>query len=303
MSWRGVENGAIISILMVLFILVRSGYARQLPSREAPRLLATVNNNGSFHCPNDGNDSLSLDSIRKTLIGLEDTIVYSLIERSKLPLNSLAYQSSPFPGGFHGSLMEFLVKGTESVQAQGGRYQSPEEVPFFPDNLPPPFVHRPVNCWQGLPPAAASVNVSKNIWDFYVNQFLPLLAAKGDDGNYALSVASDLACLQVISRRIHFGKYVAEVKFRNETEAYTAAIRAKDKNTLMNLLTDSKVEAMVMQRVAKKATVFGQEVTLNATSNSNNYKVDPSLVSRLYNEWVIPLTKDIEVEYLLRRLD
>lgn len=66
----------------------------------------------------DGNDSLSLDSIRKTLIGLEDTIVYSLIERSKLPLNSLAYQSSPFPGGFHGSLMEFLVKGTESVQAQ-----------------------------------------------------------------------------------------------------------------------------------------------------------------------------------------
>ncbi|XP_021733510.1 uncharacterized protein LOC110700298 [Chenopodium quinoa] len=67
--------------------------------------------------------------------------------------------SSHFPG-FHGSLMEFLVKGTEYVQAQGGRYRSPEEVPFFPDHLPPPLVHRPLNCSQDLPPAAASVNVS-----------------------------------------------------------------------------------------------------------------------------------------------
>lgn len=65
----------------------------------------------------DGTDNLSLDSIRKTLIGLEDTIIYSLIERSKLPLNSPAYKSSPFPG-FHGSLMQLLVKGTEAVQAQ-----------------------------------------------------------------------------------------------------------------------------------------------------------------------------------------
>ncbi|XP_021735774.1 chorismate mutase 2-like [Chenopodium quinoa] len=250
----------------------------------------------------DGIDNLSLDSIRKTLIGLEDTIIYSLIERANRPLNSPAYDSSHFPG-FHGSLTELLVKGTESVQAQGGRYRSPEEVPFFPDHLPPPLVHRPLNCSQDLPPAAASVNVSKKIWDFYVNQFLPLLAAKGDDGNYALGVASDLACLQVLSRRIHFGKYVAEVKFRSETEAYSAAIRAKDKDTLMNLLTDSKVEAMVKQRIEKKTKVFGQEVTLNDTSNSNDYKVDPSLVSRLYDEWVIPLTKDVEVEYLLRRLD
>ncbi|XP_021734118.1 chorismate mutase 2-like [Chenopodium quinoa] len=119
-----------------------------------------------------------------------------------------------------------------------------------------------------------------------------------------LCVASDLACLQVLSRRIHFGKYVAEVKFRSETEAYSAAIRAKVRQRyLMNLLTDSKVEAMVKQRTEKKAKVFGHEVTLNDTSNSNDYKVDPSLVSRLYDEWVIPLTKDVEVEYLLRRLD
>ncbi|KMT18121.1 hypothetical protein BVRB_2g031500 isoform B [Beta vulgaris subsp. vulgaris] len=284
-------------------VVLRSGYARHLPSQEAS-MVSNDKNGAFFHCPNDGTDNLSLDSIRKTLIGLEDTIIYSLIERSKLPLNSPAYKSSPFPG-FHGSLMQLLVKGTEAVQAQFGRYQSPEEVPFFPDNLPPPIVHPSQNCSQKLPAAAASVNVSKDIWDFYVNKLLPQLATEGDDGNYVLSVASDLVCLQALSRRIHYGKYVAEVKFINETEAYTTAIRAQDKDTIMNLLTDTKVEAMVKQRVAKKAMVFGAEVTLSDSngSNTNNYKVEPSVVSRLYDEWVIPLTKVVEVDYLLKRLE
>ncbi|KAL9231519.1 hypothetical protein vseg_006741 [Gypsophila vaccaria] len=249
----------------------------------------------------NGDDNLSLDSIRRTLIGLEDTIVFGLIERSKFPLNSLAYVNGSFHG-LNSSFLDHFVKGVESVQAQVGRYQSPEEVPFFPNDLPPSLLPRR-NCSQELPAPAASVNVSKNIWEFYLNQFLPLLAAKGDDGNYALSVSSDLVCLQAISRRIHYGKYVAESKFRSDTEGYSAAIRANDTATLMNLLTDEKVEAMVKQRVAKKATVFGQDVTLSDTNNATDFKVDPALVSRLYDDWVIPLTKDVEVEYLLKRLD
>lgn len=39
--------------------------------------------------------------------------------------------------------------------------------------------------------------MNKAIWDFYFNKFLPLLVADGDDGNYAATAASDLACLQV----------------------------------------------------------------------------------------------------------
>ncbi|XP_074276526.1 chorismate mutase 2-like [Silene latifolia] len=248
----------------------------------------------------NGVDKLSLDSIRKTLIELEDTIVFSLIERAKFPLNSRAHKNGSFPG-ICGSLLDHLVRGIEVVQSQGGRYQSPEEVPFFPKDLPPPLVNHGKSS-QELPRAASSVSVNKKIWEFYVNQFLPLLAPKGDDGNYALSTSSDLVCLQTLSRRIHFGKYVAEVKFRSDPQGYSAAIRAKDKDTLMKFLTDEKVEAMVKQRVAKKAMVFGQDVFLSGASN-NTGKVDPALVYRLYNEWVIPLTKDVEVEYLLRRLD
>lgn len=70
----------------------------------------------------------------------------------------------------------------------------------------------------------------------------------------------------------------------------------------MRLLTFEAVEEAVKKRVEKKAMVFGQEVTLNNTSEGKP-KIDPSLVSRLYGEWVMPLTKEVEVDYLLRRLE
>ncbi|GKU87373.1 hypothetical protein SLEP1_g1778 [Rubroshorea leprosula] len=71
----------------------------------------------------------------------------------------------------------------------------------------------------------------------------------------------------------------------------------------MKLLTFEQVEEMVKKRVEKKAKVFGQEVTLGNNATDGKYKVDPSVVGRLYGDWVMPLTKDVEVDYLLRRLD
>lgn len=75
----------------------------------------------------------------------------------------------------------------------------------------------------------------------------------------------------------------------------------------MKLLTFESVEAIVKKRVEKKSMVFGQEVSLNDDNNDDEkkgkYKVDPSIVSRLYEDWVMPLTKEVQVEYLLRRLD
>lgn len=79
----------------------------------------------------------------------------------------------------------------------------------------------------------------------------------------------------------------------------------------MKLLTFTAVEEKVKKRVEKKAVIFGQEVSLDSDTNgvkqngtaNGKYKVDPSLVSRLYGEWVMPLTKLVQVEYLLRRLD
>uniref|UniRef100_A0A5B7BVH0 Chorismate mutase n=1 Tax=Davidia involucrata TaxID=16924 RepID=A0A5B7BVH0_DAVIN len=253
-----------------------------------------------------GDSTLTLESVRESLIRQEDTIIFCLIERAKYPINSPAYKERF--AGFSGSLVEYFVKETEALQAKVGRYESPEEQPFFPSDLPTSLVPSH-NYPHVLHPAAASININKTIWDIYFNQLLPLFAVEGDDGNYVPTVACDLQCLQALSKRIHYGKFVAEVKFKDAPEDYGPAIRNQDKEALMKLLTFESVEEMVKRRVEKKAMVFGQEVSLNENKNKNDndkkgkYKVDPSIVSRLYGEWVMPLTKLVQVEYLLRRLD
>jgi chorismate mutase len=50
---------------------------------------------------------------------------------------------------------------------------------------------------------------------------------------------------QALSKRIHYGKFVAEAKFRGAREQYSALIRRRDSAGLMELLTAEAVEAKV----------------------------------------------------------
>ncbi|GFQ07471.1 chorismate mutase 2 [Phtheirospermum japonicum] len=251
-------------------------------------------------CERADHSLLNLESLRKSLVRQEDTIVFSLIERSKYPMNSAMYDDNLGPAD---TLFDFFIKESEALQAKAGRYASPEENAFSPENLPSPLLP-PLNHTPVLHPPGASININEKILNLYVKTLLPLIAAEGDDKNYAPTASSDLICLQALSRRIHFGKFVAEVKFRDAPQDYTPAIRAKDREALMNLLTFESVEEMIKKRVEKKAMIFGQDIDLKENDiNKTSYKVDPSIVSRLYGEWVIPLTKFVQVEYLIRRLD
>ncbi|CAL9136092.1 unnamed protein product [Musa textilis] len=253
--------------------------------------------------------ALTLESVRKFLTREEDSIVFSLIERAKYPRNAPAYDPSYLgsPAKFHGlSLVELFVRETEAVQAKAGRYENPVEIPFFPRHmtltLAPPY-----DFPNELHAAAAAVNVSGTIWREYLDGWLPQITSQGDDGNYAPTAAADLVCLQALSRRIHYGRYVAEAKYRDAPQDYNTAIRAQDRDALMKLLTFEGQEDAVKRRVEEKAKVFGQDVTLGKRAddggNATDYKVDPVVVYRLYGDWVIPMTKMVQVEYLLRRLD
>jgi len=65
-----------------------------------------------------GQDPLSLDRIRSVLTRLEDTIIFSLIERAQFAHNPLIYQRGAFKEltdlGFSGSWLEWFLKETES---------------------------------------------------------------------------------------------------------------------------------------------------------------------------------------------
>ncbi|XP_022990842.1 chorismate mutase 1, chloroplastic-like [Cucurbita maxima] len=253
----------------------------------------------------DISDNLTLEAIRRSLISQEDSIIFSLLERAQYCYNGDTYDPNAFSmDGFSGSLVEYLVKETERLHAQVGRYKSPDEHPFFPDDLPAPLLP-PLQYPQVLHPVADSININSKVWRMYFNSLIPRLVEEGDDGNYGSTAVCDTMCLQALSKRIHYGKFVAEAKFQESPDEYGAAIRKQDKEKLMDMLTFPSVEEAIKRRVEMKAKTFGQEVPVNIEEKHGApvYKIKPSLVAQLYGEWIMPLTKDVEVQYLLRRLD
>eukprot|EP00929_Paragymnodinium_shiwhaense_P095582 TRINITY_DN5678_c0_g1_i2.p1 TRINITY_DN5678_c0_g1~~TRINITY_DN5678_c0_g1_i2.p1 ORF type:complete len:330 (+),score=53.88 TRINITY_DN5678_c0_g1_i2:139-990(+) len=66
----------------------------------------------------------------------------------------------------------------------------------------------------------------------------------------------------------------------------------------MALLTDMPQEERVLQRVEKKASTYGQH--LDGTDKIDS-KVDAKVIRDMYRDIVMPLTKEVQVEYLLQR--
>ena len=61
----------------------------------------------------------------------------------------------------------------------------------------------------------------------------------------------DVLCLQALSKRIHYGKFVAEAKFRADPEQYQQLIRDKDQDAIMRTLTNQDIENKVCQMLCK----------------------------------------------------
>ncbi|XP_068655668.1 chorismate mutase 1, chloroplastic-like [Aristolochia californica] len=253
----------------------------------------------------DESESLTLDGIRNSLIRQEDSIIFGILERAQYCYNSNTYDRSLFTlDGFNCSLVEFMLRETEKLHAQVGRYNSPDEHPFFPEDLPEPRLP-PLQYPQVLHSIADSINLNKKIWDMYFTDLLPRLVKEGDDGNCGSAAVCDTICLQALSKRIHYGKFVAEAKYQASPDVYEAAIKAQDSDQLMNLLTYEAVEAAIKQRVETKARVYGQDLNVSHQANAGApvLKIQPSLVADLYGDWIMPLTKEVQIAYLLRRLD
>jgi chorismate mutase len=248
-------------------------------------------------------EPLTLANIRESLIQQEDTIIYALLQRAQFGFNSPTYDNSSFSTpGFDGSLLQFMLKETEHLHAKVRRYQAPDEQAFFPEGLPQPILPSLVNP-KVLHPAADNININKEIWSMYLEDLLPKLTTPEDDGNYGSASVCDVLCLQALSKRIHYGKFVAEAKFTEDPKKFEDHIRTQDGDAIMKALTFKNVEDNVKRRVANKARTYGQEVNEHGQVENARYKIDPELAGALYEDWVMPLTKKVQVAYLLRRLD
>lgn len=71
----------------------------------------------------------------------------------------------------------------------------------------------------------------------------------------------------------------------------------------MDFITKTDVEEKNIKRVVLKAQSFCQNIEHgDVTPGATTYKFDPAFMGTVFSEWLMPLTKEVEVEYLLQRL-
>ncbi|KAF9463052.1 chorismate mutase [Collybia nuda] len=288
-------------------------------------------------------DPLSLDRIRSVLTRLEDTIIFSLIERAQFASNPRIYQRGGFKElkdlGFSGSWLEWFLKEIETFHAKARRYTSPDEYPFTSD-LPEPVLP-PLSFPKILYPN--NINANQSILSFYTCAIVPRITRRAtlalavlkrangitgneefeDDGNHGSAATIDVEVLQSISKRVHYGKFVSESKFLENPAAFIPHIIKPNRQILEDLITKPEVERKLLLRLRKKAATYAQDIAVDDHHKTNadvsdgktphlngdgpklngTDKIDVDGVVDLYESYIIPLTKEVEVEYLLHRLD
>ncbi|KAI9749784.1 MAG: chorismate mutase aro7 [Lichina confinis] len=253
----------------------------------------------------DASEALDLSNIRFQLIRLEDTITFHLIERVQFPLNGTIYTAGAvqLPES-NLSFLDWMLREQERLHSLVRRYQSPDEHPFFAEALCTPIL-RPLQYPTVL--HANGVNVNEQLKRAYVERILPAACScpgREDRGesqeNYGSAAVCDVACLQALSRRVHFGKFVAEAKFRGEPARFAALVRANDRAAIAAAITDEKVERKILERLRFKAQMYGMDPT---TAAEGVTKINVDAVVAMYQDIVIPLTKQVEIEYLMQRLN
>jgi chorismate mutase len=92
---------------------------------------------------------------------------------------------------------------------------------------------------------------------------------------------------------------VAESKFQTEKEKFTQLIKDEDRAGIGAAITNEAVEKKVLERLGLKARTYGTDPSTGAEGTG---KINVDAVVTMYKDFVIPLTKEVEVEYLMQRL-
>ncbi|KAI9323406.1 chorismate mutase [Dichotomocladium elegans] len=248
-------------------------------------------------------DVYSKDRIFRTLVRLEDTLICALTERAQSAHDRLIY----IPGALRfnnttvsRSFLEYFLWETEKIHAKAGRYvdqHSAEACYPFTSPLPLPSVKscgRVISCVESKFLCPNDLNVNEDIMRIYIKMIVPSICENRDDGQYGSSAIRDIECLEALSRRIHYAKFIAEHHFRESPEIYARLARANDRQGIYDLLANRDQEVRTLHRLGRKAIVYGQ--TLEKES-----RTPVQQVISVYDRWIFPLIKQVEVDYLMIR--
>ncbi|MGM0442623.1 MAG: chorismate mutase [Fibrobacterota bacterium] len=240
----------------------------------------------------------NLKNIARRLESLEETIIFRLIDRFQYAQNRAVYEAGRFSFRWsrEDSLLDYKLRFAEETDAVLGRYGVAEERPFFSD-LPRPDAALRRNENSAFPlDSYDAVNVCPAIRRAWID-FVCTHAAPGDDGEYGTTAELDIAALQAVARRVHFGAfYVAESKYREDPRGYDRLIDTGKSSQVLARLTRQSVEDRIIERIAEKV-----ETIQRPSDPSLRRRICGDTVAAFYRDTVIPLTKRGEVAYLFSR--
>ncbi len=121
----------------------------------------------------------------------------------------------------------------------------------------------------------------------YLRLLLPALCEAGRDESGAACLSADAACLDALARRLALSVHVATRKREAIPDALLAALRTGIPTRVEAAITNPAVEEEVLARVRARAAAQAPRPDL------------PGRVATLYAEWIIPLSRKIQVHGLL----
>lgn len=90
---------------------------------------------------------------------------------------------------------------------------------------------------------------------------------------------------------------MSESKFVDNPAAFIPHILNPNRQALEALITKPEVERALLQRLRKKALVYAQDFAPDGEPKGNATKIDVDGVVELYEHYIIPLTREVEVSH------
>merc|ERR550539_225777 len=284
-----------------------------------------------------------LENPESGITKLDDTIISALVDRAQYPLNTNTYQpneretktlplgvdpNNEFLQGRQQQLsqLETILIGTEVLHGMTGKFNDPTECAFFPECLPSS---------QQL--STGDTNLNKSLLQTYIDSLVSTIAKKEHNvHNDGSSVLTDVALLQALSKRIHYGKCTAERKYQSNTEEFDHLIESNDVDGVRALLSDTWFDSRVVMEAKLKFISRGRGAMLTKEGDEDEQsersaetkfvataaasaatwaleaikerglensfdKLELSTIEDLYTNVILPMTVDVEVTYLLQK--
>lgn len=260
----------------------------------------------------------SLSTVRSTLANLEDSIIAALISRAKLPSSSAAVLENWYGG--KGDFIRYLQPFERDFAALGKYDAGTGEVPF---TLAYPVTGSDFGGGAGGAgkgeggEEGESFSVNDEVYRQYIDLVIPGIASFTNNSSNstpapstatttttppspATLLSADYALLSLLSRRAHYGKFVAEAKYASAPSLFT---NLTDASRIRALLTDTAQEGVVRRRTAAKAAYAGARLDFDAGTGElvgvGTAVVDAGWVGgSLFGEFLIPATTGVEVRWV-----